>query len=79
MVTGNNKGHKYEKQIEDILKKKKIPMTQGPAGSGGGADMTILHNRKEITFEMKNNVKDPDYGQCVVKPKLVGKKELGEP
>ena len=78
MVTGDNKGHKYEKQIEDILKKKRIPMTQGPAGSGGGTDMKILHNNKEITLEIKNNVKDPDYGQCLVKPKLVGKKWIWE-
>jgi len=78
MVTGDNKGHKYEKQIADILKKKKIPMPQGPAGSGGGTDMTILYNKKKITFEMKNNTRDPDYGQCVIKPKLVGKKWIWE-
>ena len=31
-----------------------------------------------FNLEMKNNVKDPDYGQCVVKPKLVGKKWIWE-
>ena len=66
MVQGKNKGHRYEYKIVDILKKKQIPMTQGPAGSGVGADMEILYNNKKITFEMKNNVRDPDYGQCVI-------------
>ena len=64
MVYGDNAGIKYEKDIVDILKMKKIPMTQGPAGSGVGTDMEILYNNKKITFEMKNNVRDPDYGQC---------------
>ena len=68
MAHGDNAGIKYEKDIVDILKMKKIPMTQGPAGSGVGTDMEILYNNKKITFEMKNNVKDPDYGQCGIWP-----------
>ena len=75
MVTGDNKGHTYEKKITEILKKKKIPLpSEDPAGSADGSDLTFLYKKQEIPFEMKNNVKDPDYGQCVVIPKQVGKK-----
>ena len=73
MVTGDNKGHAYEKKIAKILKEKKIPMPNDtPAGSGAGTDMIIFHNNKPLPFEMKNNVRDPDYGQCVVRPMKVG-------
>lgn len=75
MGLGKNKGHSYEEKIAKILETKNITMPSGgPAGSSDGSDLTFLHNNKEISFEMKNNVKDPDYGQCVVIPKKTGKK-----
>ena len=67
MVTGDNAGHKYEKEIESILKRKKISILKGSAGSGGGSDLKL----QEGSLELKNNVTDPDYGQCIIKPMKV--------
>ena len=49
MVTGDNKGHVYEKKIVQILEDKKIiPVGKQGAGSGPGTDITFFHNKKEF-------------------------------
>ena len=73
MVTGDNKGHKYEKKIVQILEDKKIiPSGTAGAGSGPGTDITFFHNKKEFKVEIKNSVTDPDYGQKRLIPKKIG-------
>ena len=73
MVTGDNKGHKYEKKIVQILEDKKIiPSGTAVAGSGPGTDITFFHNKKEFKVEIKNSVTDPDYGQKRLIPKKIG-------
>lgn len=64
MVTGDNKGHTYEKKIVQILSEKKIiPDGFAGAGSGPGTDIIFLHNGKKFKLEIKNNATSPDYGQ----------------
>ena len=73
MVTGDNKGHKYEKKIVQILEDKNIiPSGTAGAGSGPGTDITFFHNKKEFKVEIKNSVTDPDYGQKRLIPKKIG-------
>ena len=74
MVTGDNKGHKYEKKIVQILEDKNIiPSGTAGAGSGPGTDITFFHNKKEFKVEIKNSVTDPDYGQKRLIPEKIGK------
>lgn len=64
MVKGDNKGHAYEKMIVEMLRKKKcIGEYDRGAGSGGGTDVTFVHRGKRFKLEIKNNIRDPDYGQ----------------
>lgn len=64
MVTGDNKGHVYEKTIVDILTKRNIiPDGLAGAGSGPGTDIFFVHGKKTYKLEVKNNVVGPDYGQ----------------
>ena len=75
MVTGDNKGHTYEKRIVKILKDRNlVPRGATGAGSGVGTDIPFLHKNSEYRLEIKNNATDPDYGQKRLVPKLVGKK-----
>jgi hypothetical protein len=73
MVYGDNKGHRYEKKIVQILEDKKIiPIGKHGAGSGPGTDITFFHNKKEYKVEIKNSVTDPDYGQKRLIPEKIG-------
>lgn len=64
MVTGDNKGHIYEKKIVKILRDKKIILDGFTgAGSGSGTDIFFVHGEKTYKMEVKNNIIDPDYGQ----------------
>ena len=73
MVTGDNKGHVYEKKIVQILEDKKIiPIGKQGAGSGPGTDITFFHNKKEFKVEIKNSITDPDYGQKRLIPEKIG-------
>ena len=73
MVTGDNKGHKYEKKIVKILEDKNIiPSGTAGAGNGPGTDVTFFHNKKKVKVEIKNSVTDPDYGQKRLIPKKIG-------
>lgn len=63
----DNKGHKYEKKISKIMKEKQVKLTKEPAGSADGADLEFLHNGKQYSLEMKENVKKPDWGQVGIK------------
>ena len=73
MVTGDNKGHVYEKKIVAILKEKNlIPSGLQGAGSGPGSDILFKHKGKNYTIEIKNNVVGPDYGQKRLIPRKVG-------
>lgn len=73
MVTGDNKGHKYEKKIVKILEDKNIiPSGTAGAGNGPGTDITFFHNKKKVKVEIKNSVTDPDYGQKRLIPKKIG-------
>jgi hypothetical protein len=75
MVTGDNKGHVYEKKIVKILQDRKlVPEGATGAGSGPGTDAVFLHNKKQFKLEIKNNVTSPDYGQKRLIPYLEGKK-----
>ena len=50
MVKGDNKGHKYEKNIVQILKDKKLmPAEVAGAGSGPGIDAFFLHLGKKYS------------------------------
>ena len=58
MVKGDNKGHKYEKKIVQILKDKKLMSTEvAGAGSGPGIDAFFLHRGKKYSVEVKNRAK----------------------
>jgi len=63
MVYGDNKGHRYEKKIAEIMKKKQVTLSKEPAGSSGDTDLEFLHNSKEFSMEMKENAVGPDWGQ----------------
>ena len=75
MVYGDNKGHRYEKKIVQIMSDKKIiPDGKQGAGSGPGTDITFLHKGKEYKIEIKNSVTDPDYGQKRLIPEKIKNK-----
>ena len=40
------------------------------AGSGTQEDVIFRHNGKDFSLEVKNNPKDPDWGQCELMPTL---------
>ena len=72
MVTGDNKGHVYEKKIVRIMSEKKIvPEGLIGAGSGPGTDITFLHNSKKFKIEIKNSITSPDYGQKRLIPEKI--------
>ena len=48
--------------------KKDLKLT---SGSGAGEDAIFIHKGKQYSLELKNNLRDPDYGQCIVKPELI--------
>ena len=75
MVTGDNKGHVYEKKIVKILKKRML-IAKGTygAGSGPGTDVIFIHKGKNYKLEIKNSVTAPDYGQKRLIPYQDGKK-----
>lgn len=66
----DNKGHKYEKMVAEIMKEKQIEILKEPAGSVDGTDLEFLNNGKKCSLEMKNNVTDPDWGQVAIKYEL---------
>ncbi len=39
------------------------------AGSGTHEDLIIRHNGKDVSVELKNNLSDPDWGQCALIPR----------
>ena len=64
MVKGDNKGHKYEKKIVEILKNKKLMPTEvAGAGSGPGIDAFFLHRGKKYSVEVKNRANGAEFGQ----------------
>ena len=67
MVYGDNKGHRYEKKIAKIMKEKQVQLSKEPAGSSGDVDLEFLHDSKKFSMEMKENVRDPDWGQVAIK------------
>jgi len=69
MVYGDNKGHRYEKKIAEIMKKKQVTLSKEPAGSSGDVDLEFQHNSQKFSLEMKENVTDPDWGQVGIKYK----------
>jgi hypothetical protein len=75
MVTGDNKGHVYEKKIVKILKERML-IAKGTygAGSGPGTDVIFIHKGKNYKLEIKNSVTAPDYGQKRLIPYQDGKK-----
>jgi len=75
MVTGDNKGHVYEKKIVKILKERML-IAKGTygAGSGPGTDVIFMHKGKNYKLEIKNSVTAPDYGQKRLIPYQDGKK-----
>ena len=70
MVQGPNKGHRYEEKFSSV--QEKCPSCnvdlQLTAGSGDQEDIIFRHEGKDFSLEVKNNPKDPDWGQCVLKP-----------
>ena len=74
MVKGDNKGHKYEKKIVQILKDKKLMPTEvAGAGSGPGIDAFFLHQGKEYSIEVKNRANGAEFGQKRLIPEKKGK------
>ena len=74
MVKGDNKGHKYEKNIVQILKDKKLmPAEVAGAGSGPGIDAFFLHQGKEYSVEVKNRANGAEFGQKRLIPEKKGK------
>ena len=67
MVHGDNKGHRYEKKIAEIMKEKQVQLSKEPAGSSDGADLEFVHLGKQYSLEMKENVIKPDWGQVGIK------------
>ena len=53
MVTGDNKGHVYEKKIVKILKERML-IAKGTygAGSGPGTDVIFIHKGKNYKLEI---------------------------
>ena len=74
MVKGDNKGHKYEKKIVEILKNKKLMSTEvAGAGSGPGIDAFFLHRGKKYSVEVKNRANGAEFGQKRLIPEKKGK------
>ena len=74
MVKGDNKGHKYEKKIVQILKDKKLMSTEvAGAGSGPGIDAFFLHRGKKYSIEVKNRANGAEFGQKRLVPEKKGK------
>jgi len=74
MVTGDNRGHVYEKKIVKILQDRNlVPDGATGAGSGVGTDIPFINKNKEYRLEIKNSAIDPDYGQKRLIPKPSGK------
>ena len=69
MVYGDNKGHRYEKRIADILKNNNVKLLKEPAGSSGDTDLEFLHKNKKFSIEVKENAVGPDWGQVGLKYK----------
>ena len=67
MVYGDNKGHRYEKKIAEIMKSKKVELLDDPAGSSSGADLEFWHLGKKVSLELKESVTGPDWGQVGIK------------
>ena len=64
MVKGDNKGHKYEKKIVQILKNKGLMSNEvAGAGSGPGIDAFFLHRGKKYSVEVKNRANGAEFGQ----------------
>ena len=74
MVKGDNKGHRYEKKIVEILKNKKLmPAEVAGAGSGPGIDAFFLHQGKKYSIEVKNRANGAEFGQKRLIPEKKGK------
>ena len=74
MVKGDNKGHRYEKKIVEILKNKKLMPTEvAGAGSGPGIDAFFLHRGKKYSVEVKNRANGAEFGQKRLIPEKKGK------
>ena len=74
MVKGDNKGHRYEKKIVQILKDKKLMSTEvAGAGSGPGIDAFFLHRGKKYSIEVKNRANGAEFGQKRLVPEKKGK------
>ena len=74
MVKGDNKGHRYEKKIVQILKNKKLmPSEVDGAGSGPGIDAFFLHRGKKYSIEVKNRANGAEFGQKRLVPEKKGK------
>jgi hypothetical protein len=69
MVYGDNKGHRYEKKIANIMKEKSVQLSKEPAGSSGDTDLEFIHKGKKYSMEMKENAVGPDWGQVILKYK----------
>ena len=75
MVTGDNKGHRYEKKIVQILKDKGMMSNEiSGAGSGPGVDALFTHQGKKYTVEVKNRANGAEFGQ----KRLIPEKKDGE-
>ena len=61
--------HKYEKfsSVQEKCPSCNVDL-QLTAGSGNQEDVIFRHEGKDFSLEVKNNPKDPDWGQCVLKP-----------
>jgi hypothetical protein len=68
MVYDDNKGHKYEKDIANILKKNGVKVSE-PAGSSGDTDLEFQHKSEKFSMEIKENAVGPDWGQVGLKYK----------
>ena len=74
MVKGDNKGHKYEKKIVEILQNKGLmPSEISGAGSGPGVDAFFIHKGKQYSVEVKN-LPAAEFGQKRLIPKFENKK-----
>ena len=63
--------HKYEKfsSVQEKCPSCDVDL-QLTAGSGTQEDIIFRHNGKDFSLEVKNNPKDPDWGQCELMPTL---------
>ena len=74
MVKGDNKGHKYEKKIVEILQKRSLmPSEISGAGSGPGVDAIFIHKGKQYSIEVKNRANGAEFGQKRLIPVKSGK------